>query len=88
MADILRQILDDFSLKFCKNLTNVELSRLGVSTFGDRLRFREKIKQAVEHMTPHSSRRNTEGRTWAVTFVCLADINARKVLSTSEKSVL
>ncbi|KAL3843283.1 hypothetical protein ACJMK2_021225 [Sinanodonta woodiana] len=123
MAEILRQILDDLSLSLlfqnfvyekidsietCKNLTDVELSRLGISTIGDRVRFREKIKQAVtptehvlssertnlfhtgraRHMTQASSRRNTKGRTWTVTFVCLADRNACKVPSTSQKSVL
>ncbi|KAL3831514.1 hypothetical protein ACJMK2_023255 [Sinanodonta woodiana] len=99
MAEILRQILDDLSLKSCKNLTDVELSRLGISTIGDRVRFREKIKQAVtptervlspertnlfhpgraRYMTQASSRSNTKGRTWTVTFVCLADRNACKV---------
>ncbi|KAL3854789.1 hypothetical protein ACJMK2_014038, partial [Sinanodonta woodiana] len=61
MAERFRQILDDLSLsplfqnfvyekidsiESCKNLTDVELSRLGTSTIGDRVRFREKIKQA------------------------------------------
>ncbi|KAK3591317.1 hypothetical protein CHS0354_028425 [Potamilus streckersoni] len=62
MAEILRQVLDDLSLSHlfqiflngkldriesCTNLTDVELLRLGISTIGDRVRFREKIKEAV-----------------------------------------